>query len=49
MTSPKTTSTGLKHKTMSISELKKRNEASTAARAQERSGSASNSQQKTGR
>ncbi|MFJ6810637.1 hypothetical protein ACIQRK_32315 [Streptomyces anulatus] len=49
MAPPKTTSTGLKHKAMSIGELKKRNEASTAARAQEKSGSAANGQQKTGR
>ncbi|MFF3034664.1 hypothetical protein ACFVS7_27095 [Streptomyces rubiginosohelvolus] len=32
MTPPKTTSTGLKHKTMSIGELKRRNDASQAAR-----------------
>ncbi|MEU4920197.1 hypothetical protein AB0G29_12660 [Streptomyces parvus] len=36
MTSPTTTSTGLKHKTMSIGELKKRNDASQAARDAER-------------
>ncbi|MER8266518.1 hypothetical protein ACIGZI_01030 [Streptomyces griseus] len=32
MASSKTTSTGLKHKTMSIGELKRRNDASQAAR-----------------
>ncbi|SNB89901.1 MULTISPECIES: hypothetical protein [unclassified Streptomyces] len=32
MTSPKTTSSGLKRKTMSIGELKRRNDASQAAR-----------------
>ncbi|MFJ9982548.1 hypothetical protein ACIQUD_00535 [Streptomyces globisporus] len=45
MTSSKTTSTGLKHKTMSIGELKKRNDASQAARAAEKSGSAPTGQQ----
>lgn len=46
---PPKTSTGLKQKTMSISELKKRNEASQQARAAEKAGSAPTAQQQTGR
>ncbi|MEU2764273.1 hypothetical protein [Streptomyces sp. NPDC007094] len=40
---------GLKKTTISIGELKERNEASKAARAKEKSESTSNGQQKTGR
>ncbi|MBD3546821.1 hypothetical protein [Streptomyces sp. JV180] len=49
MAPPKTTSTGLKHKAMSIGELKRKNEQSQAARTEEKRGIAPNAQQQKGR
>ncbi|CAM5382447.1 hypothetical protein I6J39_16865 [Streptomyces californicus] len=45
----KPTSTGLTHKTMSIGELKRKNDQSQTARTQEKTGSAPISQQPKGR